>query len=410
MTSSAPPTVRPARIGRAAPPFGIKPLKVLMQADAHDPRESEGVLNPAAIRNAEGDLYLFPRLVAKGNCSRIGIAKVHFDRAGEPVGAVRLGVVLEPTEPYEKNAFTGGGCEDPRITYLEALGCYLMTYTAFSPLGPRLALAASKDLFQWERLGLVHFSPSSRFDLNHADNKDGAVFPSLVADPRTGEPSVALIHRPTFRESPLDLVAHHLQSKLSTAAEGYGAGAQAPPLALSQATRRKGRPSIWMSYCHPQALLGGTLRFHSHHRLLSGRYWWERAKVGVGAPPILTQHGWLLIYHGVAGHDVAGGHLRYSGGAVVLDPLRPKHVLYRSAQPVLVPWPHELDTERRRHVVFPSGLDRRTDIGQPDRVDVYYGMSDKCIGVGSLTLPHVLPIQSASAGHVMRDVAREVAW
>jgi beta-1,2-mannobiose phosphorylase / 1,2-beta-oligomannan phosphorylase len=390
--------------GRGANPFVIKPLAVVMQADAGEPRESEGVLNPAAIRDARGDLYLFPRLVAKGNCSRIGIARVRFDEAGEPVDVVRLGVALEPTAAYEKNAFSGGGCEDPRITYLEALGCYLMAYTAFSPVGPRLALATSRDLFQWDRLGLVNFSPGKRFDLNHVDNKDGVVFPSLVADPRTGEPSVALMHRPSFKESPLYFLAHQLRGRLNAAGDGT------VMQAAQFAQQRMAHPSIWMSYCRPEALLGGHVRFHSHHHVLSGRYWWERAKVGAGAPPILTPFGWLLIYHGVAGHDIAGGHLRYSGGAAVLDAQCPGRVLYRSAQPVLVPMAHELDTEGRRHVVFPSGLDRRTDVHQPDRIDVYYGMSDKRIGVGSLTLPHAIPIQEPDAGDGVVQLARAEGW
>lgn len=42
-------------------------LGVLMQPQAGDPQEVEGVLNPAAVRGSDGKLYLFPRLVAKGN-------------------------------------------------------------------------------------------------------------------------------------------------------------------------------------------------------------------------------------------------------------------------------------------------------------------------------------------------------
>jgi len=41
-------------------------------------------LNPAAVRSPDGKLYLFPRLVAKGNYSRIGIARVLFNDAGDP--------------------------------------------------------------------------------------------------------------------------------------------------------------------------------------------------------------------------------------------------------------------------------------------------------------------------------------
>jgi predicted GH43/DUF377 family glycosyl hydrolase len=43
------------------------------------------------------------------------------------------------------------------------------------------------------------------------------------------------------------------------------------------------------------------------------------------------------------------------------------------------------------NVVFPTGIDRRDDIGLPDRFDVYYGMADYRIGVARLDLPDFLP-------------------
>ncbi len=43
------------------------------------------------------------------------------------------------------------------------------------------------------------------------------------------------------------------------------------------------------------------------------------------------------------------------------------------------------------NVVFPTGIDRRDDLGQPDRIDVYYGMADRRIGVARLDLPNILP-------------------
>ncbi len=58
--------------------------------------EIEGVLNPAAIRGPDGQLYLFPRLVGAGNFSRIGIARVQFNDAGDPCGVERLGIALDP--------------------------------------------------------------------------------------------------------------------------------------------------------------------------------------------------------------------------------------------------------------------------------------------------------------------------
>jgi len=66
--------------------FRIRRLPWIMKPEPGDPIEAEGVLNPAAVRGPDGQLYLFPRLVAKGNYSRIGMARVRFDDAGDPVG------------------------------------------------------------------------------------------------------------------------------------------------------------------------------------------------------------------------------------------------------------------------------------------------------------------------------------
>jgi predicted GH43/DUF377 family glycosyl hydrolase len=43
------------------------------------------------------------------------------------------------------------------------------------------------------------------------------------------------------------------------------------------------------------------------------------------------------------------------------------------------------------NVVFPTAIDRRDDLGMPDRFDVYYGMADNRIGVARLDVPEKLP-------------------
>ena len=139
--------------------FILKRLGVMMEPEPGNPQEAEGVLNPAAARGPDGKLYLFPRLVARGNYSRIGIARVQFDEIGNPAGVERLGIALEPEANYERRPDGSGGCEDPRITFVIPLRRYIMTYTAFSPEGPRIALAVSEDLFHWQRLGLAAFGP-----------------------------------------------------------------------------------------------------------------------------------------------------------------------------------------------------------------------------------------------------------
>jgi len=160
---------------------------MIMEPQAGNPNEVEGVLNPAVVRARDGQLYLFRRLVARGNYSRIGIARVLFDGAGDPVGVERMGVALEPEATYELSA-TGGGCEDPRIVYVEPLQHYVMTYTALSRRGPRIAIAISDDLLCWRRIGLATFHAYNGIAFDGVDDKDASVFPALIPDP-FGQPS-----------------------------------------------------------------------------------------------------------------------------------------------------------------------------------------------------------------------------
>src|SRR5271155_3337877 len=110
----------------------LQRLGLVMEPEPGNSQEVEGVLNPAAARGPDGHLYLFPRLVALGNFSRIGIARVIFNQAGDPCGVERLGIALEPEADYERRSDGGGGCEDPRVTFVESLRRYVMAYTAFS--------------------------------------------------------------------------------------------------------------------------------------------------------------------------------------------------------------------------------------------------------------------------------------
>jgi predicted GH43/DUF377 family glycosyl hydrolase len=163
------------------------------------------------------------------------------------------------------------------------------------------------------------------------------------------------------------------------------------------------RESIWISYS--RMVLDGREPYHlapfaCHRRLATPVSPWERLKVGGGTPPILTQRGhWLMVYHGVS--EVlepgnAGHQLCYSAGLMVLSKENPCVIRYRSAEPVLSP---VLPQERHgtvANVVFPTGIDRRDDIGSPNRFDVYYGMADNRIGVARLDVPEVVPREGAA--------------
>jgi predicted GH43/DUF377 family glycosyl hydrolase len=355
--------------------FQLQRLGQIMEPEPGNPLEIEGVLNPAAVRGPDGHLYLFPRLVARGNYSRIGIVRVRFNQAGDPSGVERLGIALEPEADYELRADGSGGCEDPRITFVEQLRRYVMTYTAFSPNGPQIALAVSEDLFHWKRLGLATFAPYRGIDFVHVDNKDASLFPLAIPN-HAGKMQMAILHRPLFP------------------------GTRPEESACQSASRVVDleHESIWISYC-PIALDGIEPHhfglFNSHHRLATPVSPWEMLKIGGGTPPILTRHGWLIVYHGVREElsEPRGAKRRlcYSAGVMVLSKEHPRVLLYRSEEPVLTPL---LPQERQgavSNVVFPTGIDQRLDLGLPDRIDVYYGMADNRIGAARLNVPERLP-------------------
>ena len=349
-----------------------------MEPEPGNPQEVEGVLNPAAARGRDGELYLFPRLVAQGNYSRIGIARVRFNEAGDPAGVERLGIALQPEADYERRPDGSGGCEDPRITFVEPMQRYMMTYTALSSRGPRIALAASKDLFHWQRLGLATFAPRHRIEFSDVDDKDASLFPVTIPNP-SGKPELAMLHRPLFPGTRPEETVHDAESR---------------DVDLD-------RESIWISYCSmaPEGCEDGCEPcrlgpFSCHHRLATPVSPWERLKIGGGTPPVLSRHGWLIVYHGVsemADASTPGHQFCYSAGVMVLSKDHPHVIRYRSAEPVLTPMLPEERIGTIANVVFPTGIDRRDDLGSPDRFDVYYGMADDRIGVARLDVPECLP-------------------
>ncbi|GIM96488.1 glycoside hydrolase family 130 protein [Paractinoplanes toevensis] len=345
-------------------PYGLSRLGVVMEPDLSSPFEAMGVLNPASGRTPDGRLHLLPRMVAAGNVSRIGLATVAL-RDGVPVGVIRRGVVLSPDEGWERG-LANAGVEDPRTTWIPDLGQHVMTYVAFGPLGPRLALAVSADLTSWRRLGPVSFGyqPDLSADLNLFPNKDAVFFPSAVPGP-DGKLSFAMLHRPMW-----DL-------GLIRAGEGVH-----PPAGVTDP-----RPGIWISYVPVDEVLAdltALVRLRGHRCVAQPEFAYEQLKIGAGPPPLRVPEGWLLLHHGATGYippgwDPTGQDVTYAAGAMLLDPADPGRVLARTPEPIFVP---SADGEQRGlvpGVVFPTAIE------QVDGVHyVFYGMADSRIGVARL--------------------------
>ena len=217
------------------------------------------------------------------------------------------------------------GIEDPRITpYGDE---YLIVYTGYSNAGPLVRLASTRDFETYERRGT----------LMPPDDKDAALFP------QTFDGRWALIHRP-----------------------------------VALAPRQMAH--IWLSWSPDLHYWG------DHTILIPAREggWWDAQKVGLGPPPLRTDRGWLLLYHGVR-VTVAGAIYRL--GLALLDLEDPVRVLARSSEWIFGPGaPYELAGDVPA-VVFPCGWTLEDD---RDTIRLYYGASDTTICVATASLRALL--------------------
>ena len=326
-------------------------------------RSTDPLFRPVNISNApDGTLYLLPRLVASGNVSRVGLARVEL-ADGVPTGVERAGVVLAPDEGWERGLHNAG-VEDPRVTSIPSLNTHVMTYVAYGPLGPKPALAVSQDLRHWQRLGPLHFEyqPDLDTDLNLFPNKDAVFFPEPVTGP-DGEPSYAMLHRPMwdlgwFREGV------HLPAGVTD-----------------------DRPGIWVSFVPVADVArdGRNLVHLRNHRLVAmPEYPFEELKIGAGPAPLRVPEGWLVIHHGVTGQqpqgfDPTSQQVVYTAGALLLDAADVTKLIDRTAEPILAPETAEERIGTVGNVVFPTAIEQINGVHY-----VFYGMADAKIGVARL--------------------------
>ncbi len=209
------------------------------------------------------------------------------------------------------------GIEDPRITYVPELKQYAVAYTSFSKGGPGVSLALTKDFKSFERYGVI-MPP---------EDKDAALLPRKIGS------YWAMIHRPVTT-----LGAH-----------------------------------MWISY-------SPDLRHWGRHKvMLEARRggWWDANKIGLCSPPIETERGWLVLYHGV--RQTASGSI-YRLGLALFDIDRPDVCLQRGDSWMFGP---EALYERGgdvSDVVFPCG---QTIGADGDSIHLYYGAADSCMALAT---------------------------
>ncbi|WP_449386705.1 glycoside hydrolase family 130 protein [Chryseobacterium lineare] len=316
--------------------------------------ENEGVLNPAVIKD-NGKIHLFYRAVAKNNLSSIGYCMLSDYKTIE----TRLSSpVIIPESEYEKQ-----GVEDPRIVKIDRL--FYLTYTSYDGINAVGALATSSDLKSWEKRGIIvpkipyekfkvlseaeglipeKYKRYNEFQVSHTDS--GPVFlwnKNLIFFPRKINGKFYFLYR----------IKPDIQIVSVENIEDLNA-------------------EFWDDYF-----------FHFKNNIvLSPKYDHESSYIGGGCPPIETEYGWLMIYHGV--HDTVNGYI-YSACVALLDTKNPGKEISRLPYPLFKPeeeW--ELKGEVN-NVCFPTGA-----IVENDKLYIYYGAADERIAVASLSISKLL--------------------
>lgn len=136
-------------------------------------------------------------------------------------------------------------------------------------------------------------------------------------------------------------------------------------------------PSIWLKFSDDLM----AWEDKPSHLLITGRKGTWEEKIGGSTPPLLTDEGWLVLYHGVAD----GGKAEYSVGAMLLDRNDPLKVIARTKGPIMQPeHPYETDGFYSR-CIFPGG-----NVVVDGILYVYYGAADRYVGVATCPLQELL--------------------
>ncbi len=309
--------------------------------------ENEGVLNPAVIRIGN-DVHLFYRAVRNGNLSTIG-----YCRLDGPLKVVERSPTpfLSPDLEYEKH-----GIEDPRIVKIG--DTYYLCYIAFDGTDALGAVATSTDLKHFEKQGII--VPQLTYsDFDDLARKNAGIIEryrndyntpdSIVMDkdvmfyPRRINNKLAFLHR---IKPDIQLVMVNSLNDLTY--------------------------DFWDNY----------ITNLNQNVLLTPKYLHEINYVGGGCPPVETEAGWLIIYHGVQQLNTG---TEYSACAALFDLDDPLKEIARLPYPLFKPdQPYEIEGDVD-NVCFPTGTALFDDT-----LYIYYGAGDEVIACASVSLSALL--------------------
>lgn len=340
-TTPAPPT----RLLNPAPPKPVMPQTLTVPKPTNNGRAAQPAPGPLAVRHPANPILAGQHVAGGAACvfnsgavrhdGRIVMLVNVWDNQWRPrfvVGRSDDGVHFDLeththfAPPQEYPYKPHEGIFDTRITPID--GAYLITYNVASHLGGRIRLARTTDFESFDDLGFI----------TAPDHRNCVIFPEKI------DGMYVRLERPNVD--------------------------QAGDIYLSRS---------------PDLIHWGQ----SELVLERNRRYWESAKIGPGAPPIRTEAGWLVLYHGA--RKGMNGY-SYQAGAMLLDLHNPTRIVGKMDECLLAP---ETSYERvgiTPNVVFPTAVVRQGE----DELLIYYGAADTSMALATASATDLVRACQAS--------------
>ena len=315
-------------------------LNPIITPDPSNEWEAGGTFNPAAWHDETGKVHLVYRAVGSDGVSRLGYAESvdgeNFLKLNYPIfvmenprciqGRNITDLRFDPVMYPSGGSY--GGAEDPRMVSIEDriyISCSAFDgwdYIRIAVFSIKIDDFVNKR-WKWSKTMLI--SPEGEI------HKNWVLFPEKIHG------KFAILHsiNPKIQ---IDYVEH---------LEDLDRGHKKITSVFSQSVEKKG---------------------------------WDTKMRGVGAPPVKTKFGWLVLYHAT---DNIEPH-KYKVGAMMLDIHNPDIILARSPAPLLVPdmW---YENDWKPGVVYVCGA-----VIEQGTLYIYYGGGDKHVCVAEVPEDNLL--------------------
>lgn len=332
------------------------------------PWRMAATFNPGVLLDDDGRFYLYERAAGQlrpFHCY-IGLLVsedgVHFDHGSE-----------EPVFTPEMAGSVHGSVQDARLAKID--GTYYMTYAfrpfAWSshPTGVGVPESHESEFAGVERAPIYTQSGSKNVQGARPDNMTRSGI--AVSSDRVHWKHLAWATEPDIDDRDVILFPEKINGRFALLRR---------PLQWVGPEYGTEHPGIWLCYSDDlQTWTKPTL-------LARAEYDWEDNRIGGSTPPLKTEHGWLVLYHGVETENADLRRVCYRVGALLLDLNDPAKVIARTPHAIMEPQTYyERFGMYIPNVIFPTG-----NVVKDGLLYLYYGVCDTAIALATIPLDDVV--------------------